>query len=107
MSETIRKLQKRRVVAVELGNNETVHVKPLPFAEWQSVASNPNADELLIAMTLVEADGTPVFPRGELSLEDYTAQVVEALKEVDLYVRTEICKAAATPAPPVKAIAKN
>lgn len=107
MSETIRKLQKRRIVEVELGNKETVWVKPMPFAEWKAVAGNDNADELLIAMTLVEQDGTPVIPRGEMSLEDYAAHAVEALKDVDLYVRTEICKAAATPAPTVKAIAKN
>lgn len=107
MSEVIRKLQKRRIAPVDLGNGETVHVRPLPFAEWKAIADNPNADELLIAMVLVEHDGTPVFPRGELSLEDYTAQVIEALYDVDMYVRTEICKAAAVPAPPVKAIAKN
>lgn len=107
MSQTIAKLQKRRVVDVDLGNGETVHVKPIPFAEWKTLAGNDNADELLIAMTLVESDGTPVIPRGDMSLEDYTAHAVEALKDVDLYVRTEICKAAAVPAPPVKAIAKN
>lgn len=107
MSETIRKLQKRRVVEVPLGNGEIVHVKPLPFKEWQAVATNPNADELLIGMTLVESDGTPIFPRGDATLEEYAAQLVGLLEDVDLYVRTEICKAAATPAPPVKAIAKN
>ena len=107
MSETIAKLRKRRIVDVPLGNNETVYVKPLPIAEWKSIAENPNADELLIAMTLVEKDGTPVFPRGEMSLEDYTTHAVDVLKDVDLYVRTEICRAAATPPPPVKAIVKN